>query len=185
MGWATFAGGCFVVLFWTLYFSGAIDLGQQNEMVSSFESAFPVADLLFAVVLFAASGTLLRGRRHGPYFLVAAGAMSLYLGIIDATFYAGQGGYYPITTEGIVGLVVNALCIGGGGLALWFGSKFWVGASMPVRWQIDEVGRQAKHIAQFDDKTQRPENERFAREWNRRIELGDKEDASVLAVTGA
>ena len=84
-----------------------------------------------------------------------------------------------------MGLVVNALCIGGGGLALWFGSKFWVGASMPVRWQIDEVGRQAKHIAQFDNKTQRPENERFAREWNRRIELGDKEDASVLAVTGA
>jgi len=185
MGWATFAGGCFVVLFWTLYFSGAIDLGQQDEMVSAFESAFPVADFLFAVVLFAASVTLLRGRRHGPYYLVAAGAMSLYLGIIDATFYAGQGGYYPVTTEGIVGLVVNALCIGGGGLALWNGSKFWVSAPALASWQSDELGHQAKHAALFDNKTQRPESKRFDREWNRRIAFEDKEDASVLAVTGA
>jgi len=185
MGWATFAGGCFVVLFWTFYFSGAIDLGQQDEIVSAFESAFPVADLLFAVVLFAASVTLLRRRRHGPYYLVAAGAMSLYLGIIDATFYASQGGYYPITTDGIVGLVVNALCIVGGGLALWCGSKFWVGAPVLASRQIVDVGRQAKHAARFDNKTQGPESERFDRDWNRRIAFKDQEDASVLAVIGA
>jgi hypothetical protein len=126
MGWATFAGGSFVVLFWILYFTRAVDLGQHDRMVNAFESAFPIADAVFAAALFAASVALLRGNRLGPFFLVVAGAMSLYLGIIDATFYAAQGHYYPISTEGVVGLVINVLCIGGGALALWRGSK-WLG----------------------------------------------------------
>jgi hypothetical protein len=30
MGWATLVGGLFVLLFWTLFFTGAAELGQDH-----------------------------------------------------------------------------------------------------------------------------------------------------------
>lgn len=130
LGWLTLAGGSLVLLFWALYFSRAIDLGQSDPLVHAFESAFPVADGLFAAALFAAAYHLLRGRRQGPFFLVIAGSMSLYLGVLDTTFYVGQGILSPLDLDGALGLTVNTLCIGGGILALRSGWRHW---NAPVR----------------------------------------------------
>jgi NAD(P)-dependent dehydrogenase (short-subunit alcohol dehydrogenase family) len=124
MGWATLVGGVFVLLFWALYFTGAAELGQEHQIVAEFESAFPIADAFFCVMLFAASYCLLKGKAPGAFLLVAAGSVSLYLGILDATFYARQGHYSPITATALVELAVNAFCVGGGALALWFGWTF-------------------------------------------------------------
>lgn len=125
LGWMTLAGGSLVLLFWTLYFSRAVDLGQADPLVHAFESAFPVADGLFAAALFAAAYHLLRGRRPGPFFLVIAGSMSLYLGVLDTTFYVGHGVLSPLDLDGALGLTVNTLCIGGGIVALRIGWRHW------------------------------------------------------------
>lgn len=131
MGWATLVGGVFVLLFWTLYFTGAAELGQDHPIIAEFEAAFPIADAFFAVMLFAASYALFKGKAPGAFLLAAAGSVSLYLGILDATFYARQGHYSPITATALIELAVNAFCVAGGALALWFGWTFM--AARPTR----------------------------------------------------
>jgi hypothetical protein len=125
LGWMTLSGGVFVLLFWVLYFSRAVDLGQHDPLIHAFESAFPLADSVFAAVLFAAAYHLLKGKRSGQFFLVVAGSMSLYLGVLDTTFYVSHGIFSPFGIDALVGLTVNALCIGGGVIALYFGWRYW------------------------------------------------------------
>jgi hypothetical protein len=125
LGWVTLAGGLLTALFWLLYLSNAADLGQHHPLFHEFELAFPVADGVLAVLLFAASYCLLTGRPSGPFCLVAAASMSLYLGILDLTFYGRQGLYFPLTGSGLIALAINALCIGGGTLGLRLGWQLW------------------------------------------------------------
>lgn len=120
-----------MLLFWVLYLSRAVDLGQDDPFVHAFESAFPLADAVFAAALFAAAFHLLKGRRPGPFFLVIAGSMSLYLGVLDTTFYVSRGILTQIHLDGLIGLSVNALCIVGGIIALRFSWRCWVGRAHP------------------------------------------------------
>jgi hypothetical protein len=124
LGWITLAGGTFVLLYWALYFTRAVDLGQDDQFVNAFESAFPIADAVFAAALFAASYSLLKRRWPGPFFLVAAGSISLYLGILDTTFYVGRGISFPIDSEALLGLTINGMCIVGGIGALFIGWRY-------------------------------------------------------------
>lgn len=122
---ATLVGGLLVAAYWTVYFTNVVPLGQEHSLASAFESAFPVADALLGILLFAASRALYAGRRTGPFFLVAAAATCLYLGLLDLTFYARIGLYWPLTTAGAVELLVNGCCIGGGAAALRLGWRLW------------------------------------------------------------
>ncbi len=131
MGWLALVGGTLVLLYWSLYFTGAVDLGQDDPVVRGFESAFPFADTIFAAVLFCSGYALLANRRSGPFLLVVAGAMALYLGALDTTFYGVRGTYYPVSLEGVFQLFLNLLCVGAGGLALWCGWRLWKGEAKP------------------------------------------------------
>lgn len=107
-----------MVAFWVLYFSGSLELGAGDATVRAFESAFPVADGVMAAALFGAAAALRRGHRAAPLLLAAAGAMALYLGLLDATFYGTRGLNHPRTAEGALELALNLACVGGGGWAL-------------------------------------------------------------------
>lgn len=124
-GWASLAGAGLVCLFWIVYFGTGAGLGRDDGVVRGFESAFPVADGILALVLAAAGRSLLRGADSGPFLLVAGAAMSLYLGVLDVTFYARRGLYRPVSAGALLELVANALCIGGGAAALWWGWRLW------------------------------------------------------------
>lgn len=121
IGWVTLVGGALVFLYWALYFMGSVALAGEARIVNEYEAAFPVADALFATTLVITSIGLFKGKPYGPFFLVAAASMSLYLGILDVTFYGGQGAYLPVTGAGALELALNALCIGGGALGLRMG----------------------------------------------------------------
>lgn len=112
------AGGFAVVAFWACYVSGAIDPGHGDLVVRAFESAFLVADAVLAALLFAASAALLGGRPAGPFLLTAAGAMTLYLGLLDTAFYGLRGLNRPTSVDGAVELAVNLACSVGGAWAL-------------------------------------------------------------------
>jgi hypothetical protein len=113
LAWTTLVAGALVVLFWAVYFSDTAALGQEDPLKAGFEAAFPLADLVFAGML-VATGVLFLLRRQGAvFFLIAAASMSLYLGLLDATFYARHG-LYALTPDAITELAINALCIGGG-----------------------------------------------------------------------
>lgn len=119
---AAFAGGSLVVLFWIVYFAGG---AVRDAEVAAYEGAFLLADGLFASVLFAAGIALSRGSAAGPFLLVAAASMSLYLGIVDATFYWTRGDFSPPAGVALVELAINALCVAGGMFGLAAGWRHW------------------------------------------------------------
>ena len=151
LGWLTLLGGVFVLVFWALYFSQAVDLGQHDPAIHDFESAFPLADAVFAGVLFSAAYHLLRGKRNGWFFLVVAGSMSLYLGVLDTTFYVRHGIFSPVDVDALVGLTANAFCIGGGMIALRFGWRFWSTPAEPGKPGIDRRRPGEGHPAEARD----------------------------------
>lgn len=130
-GCVVLGGGLALIAFWALFFAGLVDGGPEAGVLHEFEMAFPVADAVFAGILFTAAVALFRGRPAGTFFLVASGAMSLYLGILDLTFYGGQGFYYPVSASGLFELAVNAACVAGGAYALHRGWWLWREATRP------------------------------------------------------
>ena len=125
LGWVTLVGGILMLLFWTLYFTGGFDFGQGDTLLSAFESAFPVADGVLGLTLFAAGIGLLRREPAGTFCFAVAAAMSLYLGVVDMTFYARQGFLVPLGREGLIALALSSLCVGGGLFGLRFGWVLW------------------------------------------------------------
>jgi hypothetical protein len=115
---ATAIGGTLVVSFWVLYFTANEALGLVEQSVVRFEESFLVADAVFAAVLFATALALRRRRAVGPFLLAVAGSMSLYLGLLDGTFYLRNGLLFPLTGSSTVELIIISLCVGGGLYAL-------------------------------------------------------------------
>jgi len=113
LAWTTLVAGALVILFWAVYFSDTAALGQEDPTKAAFEAAFPLADLVFAGLLIATGVLFLLRRQGAVFFLIAAASMSLYLGLLDVTFYARHG-LYALTPDAITEMVINALCIGGG-----------------------------------------------------------------------
>jgi hypothetical protein len=126
LAWTTLVAGALVLLFWLVYFSDAAALGQEDPLKAGFEAAFPLADLVFAGMLIATGVLFLMRRDSAVFFLIVAASMSLYLGILDVTFYARHGLYTP-TPDSLTEMAINVLCIGGG----IFGLK--------AAWQIRRV----------------------------------------------
>jgi hypothetical protein len=154
-GIVALTGGALLVLFWVLYFGGIIELGEGGGVISEFEAAFPAADAVLAATLFAAGVGLLRRRAFGAFCLTAAGGATLYLGILDLTFYSRQGLYFPLTATGVVELAVNLLCIVGGAIGLRYGWSLGGGraklhvrnANVLVRGTTRENTQEVRHVA--------------------------------------
>jgi hypothetical protein len=125
LGWVLLGGGALMILFWSLYVSGAVDLGQHDPVVASFESAFVLADTVLGVLLLLAGWKLLRRRPSGPFLMIVAAAMSLYLGLLDLAFYAGIGLYGSLTGAAVFELSLNVICIAGGTWCLRAGWRAW------------------------------------------------------------
>jgi hypothetical protein len=121
---ATLTGGACVLAFWIMYFASSAALGHGDPTVHAFEGAFLVADAVFAILLVAAGIALIRRRTAGPFLLVAAAAMSLYVALLDLTFYSRQG-LYTADAGSALELLVNGLCLGGGLLGLRCGWTLW------------------------------------------------------------
>jgi hypothetical protein len=132
VGWVALAGGGLVALFWLLYFTTTTPLGHADPMVVAYEAAFPLADAGFAATLLLAGYGLLRGHAAGPFLLVGAAAVSVYLGILDLTFYAGHGLYARMNPSVLLELGVNAACLGGGLLGLHAGWRWWRADATPA-----------------------------------------------------
>lgn len=125
LAWTTLGAGTLVLLFWALYLSDAAALGQEDPLRATFEGAFPLADVVFAGALLATGVLFLRRHEGAPFLLVVSAAMSVYLGVLDVTFYARHGLYAPLTADAATELAINALCIGGGIFGLRAGWHLW------------------------------------------------------------
>lgn len=114
-----------MVAFWTAYLLTDGALTPGDPMVRAFERAFLPADALLALSAFGAARGLLRHRATGVYWLVVAAAMSIYLALLDVAFYSGRGLYLPLTSESVVAIAINVLCLSGGIIGLRAGWLLW------------------------------------------------------------
>jgi len=119
---ACLVGSALFFLFWILYLAGVLTPGNVEGPVGEFEAAFPFADAFLAVVLLGAGLGLWRGRRFGLFALAGGATATLYLGILDFTFYSSHGAYDDLAGPALVELTINLICIlggAGGVLAAW------------------------------------------------------------------
>jgi hypothetical protein len=121
---AAFGGTGLLVLFWVLYFARVI-AHADDPATAQFESAFPVADAFLAAMLLVAGAGLVRGKSFGLFCLIGAAAMTLYLGLLDLTFYVNQGFYASLDPDAVFQGAVTLCCLAGGFLGLLFGWKLW------------------------------------------------------------
>ncbi len=122
----TLAGGALILIFWMLFLARVIIPDEnQHAAAAQFEAAFPFADALLGTMLVLSGVGLLRKKTYGAFALVAAAGMTLYLGILDLTFYGRAGMYLPLTFSSVFLLFINGFCILGGALGLWFGWVIW------------------------------------------------------------
>lgn len=142
-GWVASAGGVAVIAYWTLFFAGAVEAAPPGSVAHEFELAFPAADGLLAAAALSAGIALIRGVHAGAFFLVVAGAMSLYLGFLDVTFYARQGLYFPLSTAAGFEMFLNLFCIAGGGYGLKVGWVLWNGDWLATGSRFEAVPRRA------------------------------------------
>jgi hypothetical protein len=119
------AGGAALVGFWSLVIAGVVETGASGSTLHEFEMAFPIADGMLGSLLFFAGVSLFKGRARGGFCLAAAAGMAIYLGILDVTFYARQGMYWPLTGHGLFELAINAACVGGGLSGLRYSWMLW------------------------------------------------------------
>jgi hypothetical protein len=116
-------GGVLDLAFWLLYAAGIVTLGEG--IAQAYERAFPVADALLGIVLIAAGAALSASRASGPFLVVVAGSMALYLGVLDLTFYLSHHLYRLDEPATLWALPLNLVCIAGGALALYWGWRLW------------------------------------------------------------
>jgi hypothetical protein len=114
LGIVALVGSALLFLFWVLYLAGVLAPENVDGPVAEFEAAFPFADGFLAVVLLAAGIGLLRGRRYGLFALAGGATATLYLGILDFTFYSSHGAFDLLDGTALVELAINSICVLGG-----------------------------------------------------------------------
>jgi len=140
---ATAVGGAVMVTFWTLYLLANDQLGLVAPEHVPFENSFVFADTLLAILLFAASASLRRRRPTAPFLLAMAASMTLYLGLLDATFYGRSGEFYPLTASGAMELAIVLACISGGLYGLRAAWTIWQASLIAARPDHQKTGAAA------------------------------------------
>ena len=106
-----------IVSFWIAFFTTdlvSIDDPHLKEIYLAFESAFPVPDVYLSIVLTIGGIGLLRKRSYGYFFSLMGGASLIFLGLLDISFNIQHGIYLTGVAEGIMNILINLLCFGGG-----------------------------------------------------------------------
>lgn len=102
------------VAYWVVWFGVDRELlaSAHTESYYAFENAFPLADAWMALTGVAATTALVRRRASALLWCIAAGATSIYLGLLDVLFDLENGIYRsPDAGAVAVELTINALTL--------------------------------------------------------------------------
>lgn len=109
------AGG--FLAFWTAFLlTDMVDIADPRlrEVYLGFESAFPPADIVLAIVLASGGIGLLRGKPYGRLLTLAGGGALVFLGLLDVTFNVRQGIYSLGPGEAVLNGAINFACLASG-----------------------------------------------------------------------
>jgi len=115
------------IAYWVIWFGVNRDwlASAHTDSYYAFENSFPVADAWMTLAGLGATVALLRRRASALLWSLAAGAISVYLGLLDVLFDLENGIYRAPDTGGvIVEIVINVLTLSMGVVVLvWAWSK--------------------------------------------------------------
>ncbi len=100
--------------YWVIWFGVDRDIlaSAHSESYYAFENAFPLADLFMGVTGSLASLALIRRRASALLWSIAAGSISIYLGLLDVLFDLENGIYHSPDTGGVVvEILINVLTL--------------------------------------------------------------------------
>ncbi|HEX3854242.1 MAG TPA: hypothetical protein VHW01_24935 [Polyangiaceae bacterium] len=107
--------------YWVVWFGVNRELlaSAHTESYYAFENSFPAADAWMTLVGLAATAALFRRRASALLWSIAAGATSIYLGLLDVLFDLENGIYHSPDTGGVVvEIVINVLTLAMGAVVL-------------------------------------------------------------------
>ena len=107
--------------YWLVWFGVDRDIlaAAHTESYYAFENSFPLADAWMLVTGVAASVALVRRRASALLWTIAAGAISIYLGLLDVLFDLENGIYRSVETGGVVvEIAINVLTLSMGTVVL-------------------------------------------------------------------
>ena len=107
--------------YWVVWFGVDREIlaSAHTESYYAFENSFPAADLWMGLTGIAASVALVRRRASALLWTIAAGSVSIYLGLLDVLFDLENGIYRSPDTGGVVvEVVINVLTLSMGTVVL-------------------------------------------------------------------
>ena len=85
---------------------------EKTEVYLVFERSFIIADVFWITpCLFISAFGLITGKGYWVFYSIAAGSAILFLLLLDFSFNIQQGTYKRITSDNILEISVNILCI--------------------------------------------------------------------------
>ena len=119
---AQLIGVGYLVVFWIYFWFVERKKPENSEVIIAFESSFPLADLLcLAPSLLIAAIGLITEQRFGVFFIIIAGGVSIFLGLLDLSFNLQQGQYKGKISDTILNFVNQGYCFIFGVLYLIYG----------------------------------------------------------------
>lgn len=113
------ATGAGLILFWLGFFTIGLAPEETPECYFAYEHAFPLPDLLLALLLLASGILLLKKHSLGRVLaLVAAGAL-IFLGLLDFSFNIQNGIYTSSVMDLILNAFINIWCVAFGLAIVW------------------------------------------------------------------
>ncbi len=107
--------------YWLVWFGIDRDIlaSAHSDVYYAFENSFPVADAWMVATGSAAGLALVRRRASALLWLIAAGATSIYLGLLDVLFDLENGIYGSPDSGGvIVEIAINVLSLAFGAVVI-------------------------------------------------------------------
>lgn len=98
--------------FWIYFFKVENRNPERTEIYLGYERSFTVPDLFWITpsLIISAIGNLM-GERFGIFFSIISGSALVFLGLLDISFNAQQGGYTTNKSDTIMNLTINLLCV--------------------------------------------------------------------------
>lgn len=108
--------------FWGYFFAVENNNPERSEIYLAFERSFPIPDLLWITPnLFIAAVGLFMDQAFGDFFTAIVGSALLFLGLLDISFNARQGGYTGDIGDTIMNLFINGVCVIFGPIFILYG----------------------------------------------------------------
>jgi hypothetical protein len=100
-----------LLLFWIGFFTIGLAPKNPPPCYFAYEHAFPVPDIILAIVLLTGAILNMTGAVHGNTLLVAGGGALVFLGILDISFNIQNGMYSISVLDMILNAFINLWCV--------------------------------------------------------------------------